>query len=155
MRVARRYCRHAQKTFSLLPDCLAARLPGSLDEVERVVKTVETSAGVEAAALVLRPEVHLPSAVRWVRRRQMAVAMTLVALVTLMPERLGRRAQLGAIGELLSTERVLVALRGIGARHLAELARPLGFRPYRRARGERGGGVQHKTGPDPPPSAPY
>jgi hypothetical protein len=35
--VARWYCRKAHQTFSLLPDCLAARLSGALVEVETVV----------------------------------------------------------------------------------------------------------------------
>lgn len=155
MRVARWYCRDAQMTFSLLPDCLAARVMGSLDEVERVVVTVERSASVEAAALTLRPEVHLPSAVRWVRRRQLGVRLVLVALMTLFPGRLGRMARLVVVREVLSTERALVALRGIGEVHLARLGRPVGFRPYRLFRSEREGGVQHKTGTDPPAWTPY
>ena len=35
--IARWYCPESHMTFSLLPDCLAARLPGTLDEVEQVV----------------------------------------------------------------------------------------------------------------------
>ena len=35
-RIARWYCPESHTTFSLLPDCLAARLPGTLDEVEQV-----------------------------------------------------------------------------------------------------------------------
>ena len=37
MQVARWYCRDAHRTFSLLPDCMRARLEGSLDEAEQVV----------------------------------------------------------------------------------------------------------------------
>ena len=35
--IARWYCPESHTTFSLLPDCLAARLPGTLDEMEAVV----------------------------------------------------------------------------------------------------------------------
>ncbi|MDZ4697806.1 MAG: AAA family ATPase [Deltaproteobacteria bacterium] len=42
-------------TFSLLPDCLAARLLGSLHEVEQVVVAVELSTSIAAAAR-LRPD---------------------------------------------------------------------------------------------------
>ena len=35
MQVARWYCRDAHRTFSLLPDCMSARLEGSLDEAEQ------------------------------------------------------------------------------------------------------------------------
>ena len=41
MQVARLYCRDAYRTFSLLPDCMSARLEGSLDEAEQVVVRVE------------------------------------------------------------------------------------------------------------------
>jgi len=36
-RVARWYCPESHRTFSLLPDCLASRLSGSLGEIEAVV----------------------------------------------------------------------------------------------------------------------
>ncbi len=48
--------------------------------------TVETARSVEAAADVLRPEITLASAVRWVRRRLMPVRRALLAVVTLWPD---------------------------------------------------------------------
>ena len=148
--MARWYCRDAHETFSLLPDCLAARLVGSLDEVEQVVVEVEGSASVEAAASALRPDIELPGAVRWVRRRLKGVRTGLLALLTLMPARLGTKVDLRAVRAELSTERALVALREIGAAHLSRLVRPLGFRPPRSERAPGEERVQHKTGPDPP-----
>jgi hypothetical protein len=150
MRVARWYCRDAHETFSLLPDCLAARLIGSLDEVEQVVVEVEGQASVEAAASALRPDIELPGAMRWVRRRLKGVRTALLALLTLMPGRLGTKVELRAVRAELSTERALVALREIGAAHLPRLVRPLGFRPPRRERTQGEERIQHKTGPDPP-----
>jgi hypothetical protein len=41
IRVARWYCPTGKTSFSLLPDCLASRLGGSLDAVEEEVTTVE------------------------------------------------------------------------------------------------------------------
>ena len=64
MRIARYYCPTARETFSLLPDCLASRLPGTLDAVETVVATVEAARSVEAAAEALRPDITLAAAVR-------------------------------------------------------------------------------------------
>jgi len=154
MRVARWYCRDAHETFSLLPDCLAARLVGSLDEVEQVVVRVESSTSVEAAASGLRPDIELPGAVRWVRRRVMGVRAALLALVTLLPGRMGTKVELRAVRAELSSERALVALREIGAAHLTRLVRPLGFRPPRIDRAQNEGRVQHKTGPDPPEDCP-
>jgi hypothetical protein len=154
MRVARWYCRDAHETFSLLPDCLAARLTGSLDEVEQVVVKVEGSLSVEAAASALRPDIELAGAVRWVRRRLKGVRTALLALVTLLPELAGTRPELVGVRAELSTERALVVLREIGAAHLAWLVRPLGFQPCHIRRGQGDERLQHKTGPDPPEGEP-
>lgn len=150
MRVARWYCPRAQMTFSLLPDCLAARLCGSLDEVEHAVVAAE-SVGVEAAAQALRVEqVELPAALRWLRRRRRGVRAALLALVTALPGRLGTVPEVRALRVVLGTERALVSVRGIGADLLHVLPPPLGLRPpqARGAEGERT--FQHETGPDPP-----
>jgi hypothetical protein len=64
--------------------------------------------------------------------------------------RLGTVAEVGAVRSVLGTERALVALREIGADHLHALGPPVGFGPPWPRRGQRGGGVQHETGPDPP-----
>lgn len=150
MRVARWYCPQAQRTWSLLPDCLAARLSGDLDQIERVVVAAE-SAGVEAAAHALRVgQVELPGALRWLRRRRRGVRAAVLALMTMLPERLGMLPEVRALRSVLDTERALVALRGIGADHLQSLPAPLGFRSLSADGAEREVGRQHKTGPDPP-----
>jgi hypothetical protein len=86
MRIARYYCPTACATFSLLPDCLASHLPGTLDALEHVVATAATARSVEAAADLLRPDITLASAVRWVRRRLLPVRQTLLTVVTLLPD---------------------------------------------------------------------
>jgi hypothetical protein len=149
MRVARWYCPDAQETFSLLPDCLASRLSGSLDDVERAVLVVE-SVGVAAATQDLRPEVELPGVLRWLRRRAHGVRAAILALMTAIPGRLGTVPTVQALRSLLDTDRVLVTLREIGADHLHALPRPLGFCPPRPRRVERESPLQHETGPDPP-----
>ena len=69
-RIARWYCPQSHTTFSLLPDCLSARLPGTLDELETVVAHAERAPSLLAAANALRTDtVALPGAMRWVRRR--------------------------------------------------------------------------------------
>ena len=45
-RVARWYCPESRTTFSLLPDCLAARLPGTLAELEDAVATAADARSV-------------------------------------------------------------------------------------------------------------
>ena len=137
-------------TFSLLPDCLSARLGGSLDEAERAVVMSE-SEGVEAAAQALRvDEIELPGALRWLGRRRRGVHAAVLALVTAMPGQLGTVAEVQAIRSLLGTDRALVALREIGAAHLHALPHPVGFNPVCAQRAEGGRPLQHATGPDPP-----
>lgn len=149
--MARWYCPLAKRTFSLLPDCLSARLRGSLDEVERVVAASEQM-GVAAVAQDLRMgEIELPAALRWLRRRRRGVRTALLALLTLLPGRLGTVPEVRVLRVLLDTERALVALRSIGAEHLPALPAPLGFRPPPTQRGQREQPLQHGTGPDPPP----
>ena len=149
MRIARWYCRDAHMTFSALPDCMAAGVAGSLDEVEQVALLAE-SKGVEAAAQDLRTEIELPGAMRWIRRRRDGVRVALLALITAMPGRLGTIPRIEAVRTVLESERALVSLREIGANHLHALGYPLGFcRPHQR-RSERDLPTQHETGPDPP-----
>jgi len=136
-------------TFSALPDCMAARVAGSLDEVEQVALAAE-SKGVEAAAQDLRTEIDLPGAMRWIRRRRDAVRVALLALITALPGRLGTVARVQAVQTVLKTERALVALREIGADHLQALTYPLGFCRPGRLRAEGDLATQHETGPDPP-----
>jgi hypothetical protein len=129
MRIARYYCPTAHETFSLLPDCLASHLPGALDPIEHVVATVETARSVEAAADVLRPDIALPSAVRWVRRRVLPIRRALVAIVTLLPDLFAGDARLAAVRVALATPSALVALRTHVATHQGTLPTPLGFHP--------------------------
>jgi hypothetical protein len=149
MRIARWYCRDAGMTFSALPDCMAARVAGSLDEVEQVALAADAK-GVEAAAQDLRIEIDLPGVMRWVRRRRDAVRTALLALITALPGRLGTVPRVQAVRAVLETDRALVALREIGADHLQALAYPLGFCRHERLGAERDLVTQHSTGPDPP-----
>jgi hypothetical protein len=149
MRIARWYCRDGGMTFSALPDCMAARVVGSLDEVEQVALAAE-SRGVEAAAQDLRTEIELPGVMRWIRRRRDAVRGALLALITALPGRLGTVPRVQAVRAVLESERALVSLREIGADHLHALSYPLGFCRPRRLRSERDLPTQHETGPDPP-----
>ena len=99
------------------------RVSGTLAEIEQGVDAAEGDESREAAAETVRPAeaanaVTLPSALRWPRRRLVAVHTGLVATVTLVPVLLGVRsdAQRGA--------RASRADRGPGPRRLT-LRRPL------------------------------
>ncbi len=151
--ITRWYCPQGHCTFSLLPDHLAARFPGTLPEVEHVLATVERSSSVEAAANELRRDpITLPSAVRWVRRRLRLVRALLVIVVGLLPHWLaGCAPTIAGLRTRLCCAWVLMRLRDLCKVHLAVLARPLGFRHRRGPGGERRGALQHDLGPDPPP----
>jgi len=153
MRIARYYCPTAHETFSLLPDCLASRFPGDLDDLERVVAQVEAARSIEAAADQLRPDIVLPSAVRWVRRRLTLVRATLLAIVTLLPDLGGGDARVGTVRMALATDHALVALRARAAALLAALPRPLGFARHVRSPHARGPSRQHDLGAYAEPSA--
>jgi len=152
--VARWYCPEGHTTFSLLPDCLAARLSGSLHDVEVVVDRVEQADTVEAAADRLRLDIELPGALRWTRRRFQPIHAALTTLKGLSPERFSDCAPtLASFRQRLGVAAVLPALREIAAVHLAFLLPPLGFRSPPLAGGEPKRGHQHRTGTDPPSSS--
>ena len=149
MHVARYYCPTAHMTFSLLPDCLAARMPGDLDTVEQVVAAVEAARSVEAVA-DLRPDTALPGAVRWIRRRLGSVRAVLLALVTTLPTLVGMcQPTLREIAAHLGTP-VLRRVRAEAEKLLASLPAPVGFGPRRRSMTHRRTAFEHDMGPDPP-----
>ncbi len=149
-RVARWWCPKARISFSLLPDCLAARLTGTLTEAEAVVAAAELVTR-EVASEALRPEVELPGAVRWVRRRVRLVHAGLAAAIGLLPGLLAaREPTVTSIRSALGTEAALVCLRELAADHLGALPPPLGFGPRPARRRPRATALQHDPGPDPP-----
>jgi len=151
MRIARYYCRKGQTTFSLLPDFLASRLPGTLAEVQQVVEVAEQSSSVWAAVEELDLESNLLSAARWVRRRTLSVRAALSALCGMLTLLAGVEPKITSLRLVLGTDDVLVRLRQLGADHLAALPPPLGFGPPRRPLPLASHRHQHDMGPDPPP----
>lgn len=142
-------------TISLLPDFLASRLSGTLAELEQVVEAAEGAASREAAVEEVRPAsaadaVTLPSALRWLRRRLVAVHAALVAAVTLVPALAECPPTLAAVRERLEVAEALVALRSAASVQLAAMAAPVGFRARGRARRATPEPTPHETGPDPP-----
>lgn len=150
-KIPRWYCPQAHRTFSLLPDCLSARLSGTLHEVEAVVVEVEQTKSLEAAADRLRPDIELPGAIRWTRRRVKAVYISLTLLLGLRPERFaGCPPTLNAFCQSLQVDFVLPTVREIAAIHLGFLPPPVGFSPPSCPGGDPRRDVQHRVGPDPP-----
>ena len=151
--IPRWYCPESHTTFSLLADCLAARLPGELDEVEAVVAHAEQAPSLAAAANALRRDaVELPGAMRWVERRGRLVHHVLGIVIGLLPEPLARCiAEMDAVRTRLETETALRALRTLVAEQLRVLPAPLGVRSHRLRTTHRNRVHQHNRGPDPAP----
>lgn len=147
-KVARWHCPEGHTTFSLLPDCLAARLPGSLIEIETVLCQVQNSSSQEAAADTVRDNIELAGALRWIRRRIFLIQASLAMLIELLPD-LPKESTptLSCFQELLGLQFVLPALRGYTHSHLGMLPPPVGFGPYPKKKKIR---FQQKTGTDPP-----
>ena len=147
-RVPRWYCPLGHATFSQLPDCLAAKLPGSLGEVEQVLRAVEQAPSIEMAADKLRPDILLPGRLRWVRRRTQSVRAALAALILLCPAPLGGcEPTLSSVGGRLQSEQVLATLRSLGLALRPPLAPPRGCGSPEPA----GRGRQHDSGARAPP----
>ena len=150
-RIPRWYCPEGHCTFSLLADCFAARLSGSLQEVEAVVVAAEQSRTRETAADALRPDIELPGALRFIRRRLKAVYTALILILGLFPDLLvGCPASISAFRQHLGVAWVLPALREIAELQLAQLPPPLGFRPPSARGGDSRQPDQHQGGPGPP-----
>ena len=157
--IARWYCRESHTSFSGLPDCLAARLPGTLDELEAVVVMAEEAGSLEEAANEARcPEdedaIELPGALRWIRRRLKLVHNALARVIGLIPDLLaGCAPTMSAVRKRLKSDSALMALRGLVAGQLRTLPAPLGFQPHGIGVRNRKTAFQQRVGPDPPPGS--
>jgi len=150
-RVARWYCPESHHTFSLLPDCLASRLSGSLCEIEAVIIQVEQANSLTTVAGQLRPDIELPGVMRWIRRRVKAVQASLVLVKDLNPERFaGCQPTIAAFRQHIAEVEVLPALREIAALHLAILTPPLGFQSSPNNGDKHKRCHQQQRGADPP-----
>ena len=150
-RIARMWCPPAHTSISLLPDFLCSRLTGTLEEVEAVVAAAEAAPTLEAASEVLRPEIELPGALRWLRRRTRLVRAGLVAVVGLLPRLLaGCKPTVTSVRSALSAEVALVRLRLEVMPHLGALPPPLGFGPRPARRRASSTASPQGKGPDPP-----
>lgn len=154
-RIARWYCRKGHCTFGLLPDHLAARVPGTLAEIEQAVLAAESAPSLQACADALRPEpIGLPGALRWLRRRIEYVRAVLPTVVALLPQQLqGCAPTLTAMRRHLGVDAVLPHLRAMLAAHLLSLMTPFGMRDLGARGGVHGRRFQQRMGPDPPGEA--
>ncbi len=150
-KIARWYCSMGHGTFSFLPDCLSARLPGQLKEVENVIEEVEKAPSQEKAVKEIRVDIFLPGALRWVRRRILPIRSALKILIELIPSMFSTcEPTLASFRCALCVTYALPELRQHAAPFLDILPPPLGFCPPSGAKKIKNNRFQHKTGTDPP-----
>lgn len=149
--IPRWYCPDAHQTFSLLPDHLAARFPGTLAQFETVVTVVEAAPSLEVAADRLRPDdISLASALRWIRRRVHLARAVLVVTATLFADDLCGCVTIQDLQSRLQFVPCLVHLREQYPASLPHLPRPLGFISPQPVRCRRKKRFQQRMGADPP-----
>ena len=109
LRIARYCCPDSQMTLSLLPQCMAAWMAGTLQSVE---DSVAAGGSLAAAAKRARRRRHGDprAARRWIRRRVDSVRLVLVAVIGLFPD-LYAGTSIGIDAFRDRTGSVLVALR--------------------------------------------
>ncbi len=119
-RVRRYLCPQSGQTVSLLPKCLAAHWSGTLAEIEGAVREAGRARSQSAAANRLRPDyIGLIGAMRWLRRRVLAVRAFLTAVSTVCPQQCGQLdPTLEAFGARFGGESLLAQLRAAHAPHL-------------------------------------
>lgn len=159
-RIARWRCPRHRVTFSLLPDCLASGVKGSLRDIEAAVDKAERRDGsLEELAANLRPSSeadpdsdHVAGTLKWLRRRRRWVTAALTFALPLLRTRLaGREPTLDDFRAALDVEHVLESLRSLLEDHLAHLPLPFGFGPRSSSRNCSASSLQQGMGPDPPP----
>ena len=150
-KIARWYCLVGHQTFSFLPDCLSARLPGTLKQVEDVIEEVERSPSQEDAVQRIRLDIFLTGALRWVRRRVLPVRSALTMLIGLRPSMFSTcDPTLSSFRCVLCVTDVLPELREHAGPFLQILSPPLGFCSRPGSKKIKNNRFQHKTGTDPP-----
>ena len=134
------YCADCQETCNALPDCLSARLPGTLACAEAVSSYADDH-GIHAAARQWRGEAaDCSSARRWVRRRVLLVRECLTVFRGLEPSLLlGVALLVGAFRERLEVPVALIELRRLGSGGLVHIPYPVGFDLRRRRVGSQTG----------------
>ena len=134
--VARWYCPASRRTFSLLPDCLAAGMAGTLQRAEQAAAAVERGEPLQPSVELIRTAeedadaVGLAAGVQWIKRRHRNVVAGLVVIAGLMPEVFGDcAATVDGFARRLGSDAVLTTLRQRCAAHLQAVPAPIGFLP--------------------------
>ena len=149
--IARWYCPTERRTVSALPDALASHFSGTLADIEAHVRATEQDVSMQLVAMERRLEIELPGALRYLSRLCKAVHKALNICRGLHPDLLcAAQPTITSFSHCLGGSTVLIPLRQLMARHLAQLPTPIGFNPSRNNPVARPNSFQQQTGHDPP-----
>ena len=121
------YCRKGHTLISLLPDFLPSRLSGTLKDVEKVVLEAQKHPSLESATEKIRPDIELPGALRWLRRRINYVKKILTISAGILPQ-FGFK-NLKQLQKIFKVDFVLPYLRKILEPHLHKFPHIIGLIP--------------------------
>ena len=130
--IARYYCRESHQTFSLLPVFFAARMPGTLAQMEGVVAELERDGTdlQEVRKVHGNRYIDDSSVWRWARRRQRHVQAFLTLVIGLFPQRFkGCQPTLESVRGRLRGDCFLVSARTLCSEYMQSLPMPVGLKP--------------------------
>ena len=149
--IARWYCPTERRTVSALPEALASHFCGTLADIEAHVLATEQDVSMQSVAMSRRLEIELPGALRYLSRLCKAVHKALNICRGIYPELFCiAPPTITGFSWALGEPSVLMPLRRLMARHLAQLPTPVGFNPSRNNPVARLNSFQQQTGHDPP-----
>ena len=153
-RIARWYCPDGHSTFSLLPDCLSSRLPGSLIDVETAINKAENAPSQEAAVHTIFGSISVLPAFCAGSDAELFLVRTTLTLLTRVPSCSFLKIASPAFQRLrsaLGVEYVLPALADVMQSPICIFyLAPIGFGPLPQRKRDKKTAFQHKTGTDPP-----
>lgn len=149
LKIRRWYCLKAHATISFLPDFLACRLSGTLQDVEEVVLEVQKYPNLEMAAASIRADIELPGAIRWLRRRLNYVKTILTIAGGIFPQY--GPWDIHQLKEFFALAYILPHLREILNCHLHVLPSIIGLSPPMSMPVIQTNSLQHKKGARKPP----
>ena len=130
--IVRYYCRESHQTFSLLPTFFAARMPGTLAQLEGAAAELERDGAdwQEVRKVHGNGYIDDSSVRRWARRRLLHVRVFLTLVMGLFPQPFeGCQPTLESVRGRLRGDCFLVSARSLCSEYMQSLPTPVGLKP--------------------------
>lgn len=114
------------------------------------MSTVEKATSLELASQILRTDIELPGALRYLTRQVRDIHAALRAIKGLYPTWFSHDPTVAGFAVSLGSSTVLIALRAVVSRYLPDLPTPFGFNPSRSSVRHPCEPFQQRPGRDPP-----